>query len=74
MSIAVTMVDPNGCEWTAGSAQEVNDLCAQGYRFKGTGRVTPHAGAAPEPSPAPAAAASAEPPAPAADAPTQESK
>jgi hypothetical protein len=35
MSVAVTLVDPNGQEWVAGTAIEVNDLLAQGYRVKG---------------------------------------
>ena len=50
MAVSVTLVDPNGREWVAGSAVEVNDLLAQGYRLKGHDnprRPAPKAGNAP---------------------------
>jgi len=56
MSVEVVLVDPNGQDWTAGSAIEVNDLLAQGYRFKGTGQVTSEGGSTPATSAAPAPA------------------
>lgn len=65
MPVNVAMIDKNGNEWIAGSAQEVNDLRAQGYRFKGAGQQTP----APTTTPAPADPA---PPAPADPAPAAE--
>lgn len=37
MAVNVTLVDKDGNEWLAGSAVEVVDLLAQGYRFKGQG-------------------------------------
>jgi hypothetical protein len=35
MPVAITLIDKQGNEWVAGSAIEVNDLMAQGYRIKG---------------------------------------
>lgn len=37
MAVNVTLVDKDGNEWVAGTAVEVVDLLAQGYRFKGQG-------------------------------------
>lgn len=53
MSVAVTLLDPNGNEWVAGSATEVHDLLAQGYTFKGQASVSADK-PTPTPSPAPA--------------------
>jgi hypothetical protein len=51
MAMLVTLVDKDGNECLAGSAIEVNDLLASGYRIKGHGT----AGAADQPVTRPAA-------------------
>lgn len=41
MAVQARMVSPDGREWLAGSVTEINDLLAQGYRFKGTAPAGP---------------------------------
>jgi hypothetical protein len=56
MAVLTTLVDAAGVEVLAGSAIEVNDLLAAGYRFKGTGQVPVEDGADEQTPAAPASA------------------